>query len=302
MSRVLVIGATGMLGRPVALRLRADGYRVRVLVRDLSRARATLGEDFEYAEGDVGDAAALRRALEGCSGVHVSLKAGPGRGEPERVEHQGTARIAEAAAEAGTERITYLSGCYVAPEYAAHSEAETAKLAAERAIERSGVTYTIFKPTYFMETRALQVQGPVGVVLGRQPHRFHMVAADDYARMVSSAFATPEAAGEHLFVGGPEPISMPDALRVYCKVVHGGKPVVTMPLAVMDAINRVFMGGGLTRELSLMRVMQRVGEPIGGPDAGTLLVDARTTLAQWCARRAGGDRAMSETRPPGRGT
>ncbi|HZC14522.1 MAG TPA: NAD(P)H-binding protein [Thermoleophilaceae bacterium] len=218
---VLVVGATGMLGRPVAGRLSADGYRVRALTREPERARSVLGEGIEYARGDVDDAAALDRALEGCKAVHISLKAGPQPGEPERVEHQGAARIAVAAARAGLERITYLSGCYVAPEQAAESEAEAAKLGAERAIEESGVPFTIFKPTYFMETLPLHVQGPFGVVLGRQPHPLHMVAAGDYAGMVSRALRTPESVGRRLYVFGPEPLTIAEALRLYCRVVEG---------------------------------------------------------------------------------
>ncbi len=298
---VLVVGATGMLGRPVAERLRADGYRVRALVRDLQRARARLGDGVEYVEGGVGDPAVLKTAVDGCTGVHVSLKAGPAPGEPERVERQGTARVVAAAAEAGVERITYLSGCYVTPEHAASSEAEAAKFEAERAIEERSVPYTIFKPTYFMETLALQLQGLVGVLLGRQPHPLRMVAAEDYAAMVSKALATPEAAGRRLYVFGPEAITLREALRLYCRVVHGGKPVVTMPLAVMRRINRLLMRGALTRELALMGVMQRVGEPTGVPEAGPLLGPATTTLEAWCQQRAKGAAASVKIADPLRG-
>ena len=153
--------------------------------------------------GDVDDAASLEHAVAGCKAVHISLKAGPAPGEPERVEHQGTARVAEAAARAELERITYLSGCYVGPEQAALSEAEAAKLGAERAIEASGVPFAIFKPTYFMETLPLHVQGPFGVVLGRQPHPLRMVAADDYPAMVSEGLRTPESAGRRLLCSAP---------------------------------------------------------------------------------------------------
>lgn len=298
---VLVVGATGMLGRPVAERLRADGYRVRALVRDLQRARSILGDGVECVAGDVGDATALKAAVAGCIGVHVSLKAGPARGEPERVERDGTARVVAAAAEAGVERITYLSGCYVTPEHAAGSEAEAAKLGAERAIEENGVPYTIFKPTYFMETLALQVQGRLGVLLGRQPHPLRMVAAEDYAALVSKALATPEAAGRRLYVFGPEAITLREALHLYCRVVHGGKPVVTMPLAVMRRINRLVMRGALTRELALMGVMQRVGEPTGVPEAGPLLGPATTTLQAWCQQRAKGAAASVKSPDPSRG-
>ncbi len=285
---VLVVGGTGMLGRPVVERLRDDGYRVRVLTREPGRARSVLGEGVEYARGDVDDATYLDRALEGCMAVHISLKAGPQPGEPERVEHQGTARIAEAGARAKLERITYLSGCYVAPEQAAESEAEAAKLGAERAIEASGVPFTIFKPTYFMETLPLHVQGPFGMVLGRQPHPLRMVAADDYAAMVSRALRTPESAGRRLYVFGPESLTISEALRLYCRVVEGGKRVVTVPLPVMKVVNRLFMGGAMSRELALMAVMQRLGEPSNVPDAAAVLGPATTTVGAWCERRAVG--------------
>lgn len=259
---------------------------MRLFVRDSTRARATFGSDYEYSEGDVNNTQSLKRAIEGCGAVHINLKAGPEKGEAERVEHRGAARIAEVATAAGLERITYLSGCYVSPEYAAHSEAEAAKLGAETAIKQSGAPYTLFKPTYFMETLAFHIQGAVGVVIGRQPRPLRMVAADDYAAMVSKALATPQAAGKELFVFGPEPITIPDALRIYCRLVSGGKRVVTVPLPLMSALNRVFMGGAMTRELGTMRLLQSVGEPTGVPEAATVLGAATTTLRDWCARQA----------------
>ena len=87
-----------------------------------------------------------------------------------------------------------------------------------------------------METLELHVQGPFGMVLGRQPHPLHMVTADDYAAMVSRALTTPESAGRRLYVFGPEPLTLVEALRIYCRLVEGGKRVVTVPLPVMKAV------------------------------------------------------------------
>lgn len=93
---------------------------------------------------------------------------------------------------------------------------------AEEAIRRSGVPHTIFRPTYFMETLPRHVRGRLAVIMGRQPHRLHMVAADDFARMVSRSFDTPEAVNRTFYVHGPEAISIPDALRLYCSLVEPG--------------------------------------------------------------------------------
>ncbi|HEX6678111.1 MAG TPA: NAD(P)H-binding protein, partial [Actinomycetes bacterium] len=70
---ILVLGATGGVGEPVARRLLEEGFAVRLLARDLDRARARFGSGYQYRLGEVGDRAALDQALRGCRGVHVSL-------------------------------------------------------------------------------------------------------------------------------------------------------------------------------------------------------------------------------------
>ncbi len=192
----------------------ADGYNVRLLVRNVERARFRLGPEFGYSAGNVDDPDAVERALEGCVGIHFSLRGSSDPQELDIIEHRGTARVAELAARQGVSRLTYLSGMLVAED--AQISGDRAKYRAEQAICRSGVPYTIFKPTYFMETLPRHIQGSLAVVLGRQPHPLHMVAASDFARMVSRAFRTPEAANRSFFVHGPEGITIPDALRLYC--------------------------------------------------------------------------------------
>jgi uncharacterized protein YbjT (DUF2867 family) len=97
---ILVVGATGLIGAPVAWRLVAEGHHVRLLVRDAERASAQLGGGFDYIEGSVRDGAAVDRAVQGMDGVHVSLGVeDPAQLEP--VEHHGTAAVAAAAARCG---------------------------------------------------------------------------------------------------------------------------------------------------------------------------------------------------------
>ena len=282
---VLVVGGTGEIGRPVARQLLADGYVVRLLARNVERARALLGSEFEYYAGNVDDSAAIERALDGCAGVHISLRgSSPHPEELARVEYRGTARVAELAATQGVSRLTYLSGMLVDED--AEIPGDRAKFRAERAIHQSGVPYTIFKPTYFMETLPRHIQGNLAVVLGRQPHPLHMVAAGDFARMVSRSFRTPEAANRRFFVHGPEAITIPDALRLYCSVVEPGRRVVSMPLWFMSVVDRLFMRGRLRSTLQLMRVMQRVGERGVPSTADGVLGAPMTTLRRWCEQRA----------------
>src|SRR5260370_18126319 len=89
---ILVIGATGTVGAPVAQQLREDGYHVRLLVRDSKRAAAQLGSSFEYIQGSVEDRETVKQALSGCTGVHISLQPGSNPADIARVEHLATLR------------------------------------------------------------------------------------------------------------------------------------------------------------------------------------------------------------------
>jgi uncharacterized protein YbjT (DUF2867 family) len=135
-----------------------------------------------------------------------------------------------------------------------------------------------------METLPRHVQGRLAIVLGKQPYPLHMVAAGDFARMVSRSFRTPEAANRTFFVHGPEAITIADALRLYCSLVEPGKRVVSMPLGFISVVDALFMRGQLRSTIQLMRVMQRVGER-GDPSGANEVLGARTTtLRQWCEK------------------
>jgi NADH dehydrogenase len=284
---ILVVGGAGMLGEQVARQLLRDGFEVRLLARDVERARTLLGSGFEYFAGDVDDSGAIDRALEGCTGVHISLRGGSDPDELERVEHWGTARVADLAARQGVSRLTYLSGMLVAED--AQIPGDRAKYRAEQAIHQSGVPYTIFKPTYFMETLPRHIQGNLAIVLGRQPHPLHMVAAGDFARMVSRSFQISEAANRYFFVHGPEAVAIPDALRLYCSLVEPDKWVVSVPLQLMSVVDAHFMRRQLRSTIQLMRVMQRVGERGDPSEANEVLGAPTTSLRRWCEQHRARD-------------
>jgi dihydroflavonol-4-reductase len=108
-ERIVVVGATGLIGAAVARRLLADGHHVRLLVRDGEQASRQRGSDFEYEHGSVTDSAGVDRAMRGTDGVHISLSV-EDPGQLEQVEHLGAATVAAAAAPHGVGRITYVHG------------------------------------------------------------------------------------------------------------------------------------------------------------------------------------------------
>src|SRR5260370_5948348 len=155
---ILVIGATGTVGAPVARQLREDGHHVRLLVRDPRRAAAQFGCGFEYIQGNVEERETVKQALSGCSGVHISLQAGSNPADIERVEHLGTLRVIELAVQQQLAHLTYVSGMFVGAEVGSAMLDDHTKRSVEQALQQSGIRSTIFQPTYFIDNLPTHLQ------------------------------------------------------------------------------------------------------------------------------------------------
>jgi NADH dehydrogenase len=281
MEKILVVGGTGRLGEPVARRLLADGHLVRILSRKPDEARGRFGAEYEVVAGDVEDVPSLDAALQGCRGVHVNLDGGS---DPD-LERRGAESVSRAALRAGVGRLTYISGASVAAENAWFAGTR-AKLDAEAAIRSSGVPCTIFKPTFFMESLPRYVQGARATVIGRQPQRWHWVAAEDYAAMVSRAYDTPEAADRDVFVYGPEAYTMKEALGTYCSMVEPQAKVGGLPFWMAGLIARSAKQEDLRNVLPFLRYTEKACEVGDARETNALLGAPATTLQEWCRLRA----------------
>jgi len=282
---ILVVGGTGLLGQPVARCLKEAGFRVRIMTRDPHRASKLFDGSFEIVAGDPSDTGCLEQALHGCDGVHISL--------PTEVEQQVAELVAKLAARHGVERISYISGATVAEENRWFPMTNR-KFLAEQAIREAGVPYTIFCPTWFMESLPLFVVQGRASVLGKQPHPYHWVAADDYARMVSTAHGLAEAANQRIIVLGPEAIGMHEALRRYCAVFHPDiKQVSTMPLWLVRLLATLTRNQDLKSAGELMAYFDKVGESSNLAKANRMLGTPTTTLDSWLERRKARHNAAS---------
>ena len=115
--KILVTGATGLLGSNVVRELLKRGQQVRVLVRKESNMISLRGLDIDYFYGDLDD---QQRLFEACRGFDYVIHAGaktPG-GETKfsafvTSNIRGTQNIINAANRAGISRIVYVSSCCV---------------------------------------------------------------------------------------------------------------------------------------------------------------------------------------------
>jgi uncharacterized protein YbjT (DUF2867 family) len=137
---ILVIGATGRVGRHVVDQLVTRDADVRVLTRDPAKADVPAG--VEVVQGDLLDIDAMRSALSGITSMFL-LNAVTG---DEFTQALITLNLARAA---GIERIVYLSVLHA--ERAVNVPHFAVKSGAERMLEQMGFGATILRASYFIE-------------------------------------------------------------------------------------------------------------------------------------------------------
>jgi len=273
-----------MLGKPVAQQLKADGFKVRLLARNPEKAQKLLGAGYEIVKGNVDNPAALREAMNGVDGVHISLKGGPTKADFERMDHLATRDIAQAAKEKGVGRVTIVSAYAVSQEKADTPESRS-KFKGEAALKSSGVPYTIFRCSWFMETLPMFIQGKNISLIGNQIYPLHWIAAQDYARMVSKSYETDETLNKELYIFGPEAYTMGEAMKIYAEYA-GVKvsPISTQMLAVLGALTFNTEWKGMS---VLMKHYENWGEDGSPEEANRLLGASTTTLKEWCDKIRG---------------
>ncbi|MEO0085664.1 MAG: NAD-dependent epimerase/dehydratase family protein [candidate division WOR-3 bacterium] len=109
--KALVTGASGFIGSHLCDLLLEQGYSVRAMVRRTSNRRWLDGRPLELVTGDLSDSDSLARA---CAGMELVFHAGAAvmpkdKSEFERVNHEGTRSLAQAAEQAGVRRLVMFS-------------------------------------------------------------------------------------------------------------------------------------------------------------------------------------------------
>jgi dihydroflavonol-4-reductase len=111
-SRILLTGATGLIGSHVARLVVQRGDDVRVTVRESSNLYALAGLEVETVRADILDRRAIRRALRGVERVfHAAGTANLAlsRATTFAINVEGTRIVLEEALRAGVERVVYTS-------------------------------------------------------------------------------------------------------------------------------------------------------------------------------------------------
>ncbi|MEO6238461.1 MAG: SDR family oxidoreductase, partial [Vicinamibacterales bacterium] len=212
---ILVVGATGVVGNAVVQRLRRNGKDVRAFVRDganRDKREALVQAGATLATGDLKDGATVRAGCAGIDTVISTASATISRGEGDdiySVDRDGQLQLVDAAREAGVRHFIYVSfSGNVTGSFPLHD----AKRAVERRLQESGLTFTIVRPSFFMEVWLSPHAGfdPVGGqvrIYGTGDAKVSMISAMDVAAYVAECVDNPSVHNQVIEIGGPEAVA-----------------------------------------------------------------------------------------------
>jgi len=226
-----------MLGKPVTKELVKTGFDVKILTRNIPKMQE-LFPSIKNVGGDVFDRKSLANAMEGREIVYVnlSIQQDSKKTDPQQ-EKEGVDNIIAAARETGIKRIAYLSS--LIKNYNGMKGfswwAFDIKESAINKIKNSGIPFTIFYPSTFMETFPFQmIRGNKIMMIGQSVAPMWFIAAEDYARQVAKSFQLDDSENKEYAVQGPEPFTFDEAARIIIKNhSKSNLKVMKAPMAIL---------------------------------------------------------------------
>lgn len=258
--RVLVVGASGVLGRSTIRLLLERGVAVRGLCRHPDAAADLAAAGAEIVAGDLTDPASIQAALRGVNRVLAAAHSllGRGRWRSEAVDDAGHRRLIDAARAAGVERFVYVSALMAAPDHPV--DFARRKHAVEQALAASGLVHAILRPSSFMEQHVHQFNGLQVLARGKAQlvgpgrKRRNFVAAADVAHLALHALLDEPLPFTRLDIGGPDHASNHEVAALYARLAGRALRVSHLPAGLARVVSVLVrpLHPGVARLLQLL--------------------------------------------------
>ncbi|NER37067.1 MAG: SDR family oxidoreductase [Oscillatoria sp. SIO1A7] len=241
---LLVVGATGTLGRQVVRRALDEGYQVRCLVRSMKKASFLKEWGAELVRGNLCRPETLPPALAGVTAV---IDAATARATDslsiKQVDWEGKVALIQAAKAAEVERYIFFS-ILDAEKYPKVPLMEI-KRCTEAFLVESGLNYTTLRLAGFLQGSIGQYAIPIleneTVWVAGENAAIAYANTQDIAKFAIRALSVPETEKKAFPVVGPKAVTADDIIAV-CERLSGKTAKVNRtPLSLLRAVRQIAM-------------------------------------------------------------
>lgn len=246
MRTILVIGASGFVGRHLAKALLAEGYAIRCLARDPARLQDLTG--CEIVQGDISDLSSMQRAMESIQAVYISIHTlSPQRTSGARprfmdVEKNGLQNVVTACRSRGVHRVVYVTSLGILPDAA--SEWLRERWHTEQLLLNSGLDATVIRPGNIVgvggrgfDTVTRQSRQRIAVTLGGRRLRMRTIALDDLVYYLVGVLDDPRAYRQCYDVGNDDVLTVNQMIDIVAGILGRRPPVkIQIPHALLAVL------------------------------------------------------------------
>jgi NADH dehydrogenase len=229
-STIMVAGASGLLGNEICRQLRAKNKSVRAMVRpatDPVKIEQLTKFGVQVVQGDLRNKETLLKVLQGVETVISTVSSVPssylpGENNIQKVDLEGIINLIDCAKSADVQRFLYTS---FSGQIDFDFPLRNAKRSVEQYLQKSGMVYTILRPSFFMElwlspaTGFDALNGKVNICgTGTNPVAY--ISYKDVAKFAVECISNLSSKNVTLELGGPQSISQLDAVNIFEEVLH----------------------------------------------------------------------------------
>lgn len=239
MKNILVIGATGPQGRPVAEKLVAAGFNVRTMVRDPAKAEDLAAKGVEIVKGDLADAASVSAAVKGQDGVFMLISFFAGNYEQAKA-------VIDAAVAHGVKKIVWNATGPILP-FDTGNPSIDMRRPVLAALEKSGIAFVALQPTVYMENFLIpaiaQEVAEKNVLAYPMPEAVfcQWISHKDAAAYVVVAFRSQSRENLVIEISGPEKLNGPEIAERFGKAL--GREITFRPMPPEEFAKAISFGG-----------------------------------------------------------
>lgn len=268
---LLVVGATGTLGRQVVRRALDEGHQVRCLVRNPRKATFLKEWGAEILQGDLCSPETLPPALVGITAVIDAATSRPTDSLTiKQVDWDGQVSLIQAAAAAGVERFVFFS--ILDAQNFPHVPLMEIKRCTELFLAESGLKYTILKPCGFLQGLISQYAIPIldgqSVWITGDSSPIAYMDTQDVAKFAIRALEVPETENKAFPVVGTRAWEAYEIIRMCERLSGKDARIARLPLNFLGGIRRIVRffqwGWNVSDRLAFAEVLA-TGKPLNAP-------------------------------------